>query len=131
MIWLFVLAPLWVYAMGACVTARMLFIRWRPARVPLCGIERHYSGGCQPCYSAQLTCGRPHHMQKCYRRPKADLTTVHIDNDSHAAGWAVFAALAWPFVLAGLLVMRNPPALPEEKAKALKDMEREAGIGNG
>jgi hypothetical protein len=127
-----VLAPIAAvlsYYFCAGVVARMLFVRWRPSRVPLCGVARHYSGGCHSCYSSSQTCRREHHKGECYRRRKADLTQVHIDHDSHAAGWAVAASLVWPFILAGLLIMHRPPALPEEKAKAVTDMERDAGIG--
>jgi hypothetical protein len=105
----------------------MLFVRWRPSRVPVCGVSRHYSRGCYTCYNKQ-DCGHAHHTDDCYRRRKADQTTVRIDHDSHAAGWAVAASLVWPFVLAGLLIMHSPPELPEERAKAVKDMERDAGI---
>jgi hypothetical protein len=130
--WAAAIAGIFAYCSCAALVARMLFVRWRPSRVPLCGAARHYSSGCQVCYTAYRTgkaCQREHHTDGCYRRRKADQTTVHIDHDSHAAGWAVAASLVWPFVLAGLLMMHRPPALPEEKAKAVKDMERDAGIG--
>jgi hypothetical protein len=126
-----VLAPIAAvlsYYFCAAVVARMLFVRWRPSRVPLCGVARHYSGGCPACCGIK-GCQREHHKDGCYRRRKADLTTVQIDHDSHAAGWAVAASLVWPFILAGLVIMHRPPELPEEKAQAVKDMERDAGIG--
>jgi hypothetical protein len=114
------------YWFFAALMARMLFVRWRPARVPVCGVSRHYRISCHAC--SKQNCGQAHHTYGCYRRRKADQTTVHIDHDSHAAGWAVAASLVWPFVLAGLLIMHSPPELPEERAKAVKDMERDAGI---
>lgn len=118
-----------IYLAGFLPTARHLFCRWRPSRVPLCGTERHYSYGCQSCYSSAPTCTRPHHTNDCYRRRKPDLSHVSIDTDANAAGWAVFAALAWPFVLLGLLIMASPPELPGERLQRLEQLERDLGIG--
>jgi hypothetical protein len=126
-----VLAPvaaILAYYFCAALVARMLFVRWRPSRVPVCEVSRHYSGGCYACVQGK-GCGQAHHTDNCYRRRKADKTMVRIDHDSHAAGWAVAASLVWPFILAGLAIMHRPPELPEEKAQAVKDMERDAGIG--
>ena len=137
---LIVLGSVSLYLAGLAFVTRRLFCRWRPSRVPLCGAQRHYSSGCPQCYGpyqrrASNPCTRTHHTTGCYQRRKADLTTVHIDRDSHAAGWAAFAALAWPFVLFGFALMARPPELPGEQARRVKelerklaDMEREAGV---
>jgi hypothetical protein len=101
-----------IWFTGWTVTARRLFLRWRPGRVPLCN-RRHHGG----------------HSRYCYRRIMPDRNAVAIDSDSEAAGWAMLAGIVWPMVALVFLLMRNPPPLPEEKAKAMEDMERDAGIG--
>lgn len=132
---LIVLGSVAAYLTGLTAVTRSLFCRWRPSRAPLCGVQHHHGSGCQACYSSSQHCTRTHHTQDCYRRRKPDLTTVPIDSDPAAMGWAMAAALAWPFVLFGLLLMARPPELPEEQARRVKDlerkladMEREAGV---
>ena len=123
---LIVLGSVGLFLAGLAFVARKLFCRWRPSRVPLCNGGQHYNKW------GSLTQG---HTDGCYRRRKADLTRVHIDRDSQAAGWAAFAAVAWPFVLIGFALMARPPELPEEQARRVKElerklaeMEREAGV---
>lgn len=130
--WLAVVLGVWVP--GWCLTARSRFIRWRPARVALCGktVHQHLTAcrntnGNVPGY---YTCGMGDHAHssRCYRRQRHDLVLVPIDSDWGAACWALAAAIPWPFLLGMMLFMRNPPELPEEKRHRVKAMEKEAGI---
>jgi hypothetical protein len=107
-----------LYLTGWAYSSRILYCAWRPSRAPLCGKKSHMRYG-----------GVTGHESKCYRRTRRDLTTVPIDNDADAVAWAMFASVAWPVLLVAHALRHDPPDLPEEKAKALADAEREAGIG--
>jgi hypothetical protein len=87
---------------GWLIATRLLFLRWRPSRVPLCGRNKH------------------DHAKYCYRRRKPDLTTTEIDSDAEAMFNAAFVGLFWPVVLLFLAMTARIPELPQERERRLE-----------
>jgi hypothetical protein len=124
--WVIVLVAGAAYGTGLLLTARELFRRWRPYRVPACTEQNHYEGRHDLKRRARRT---PQwglgHGQRCYQRRHADLSLTGISTDLHAAWRALLAALAWPVTLAALFVRADPPELAEEKAARLAALDKQ------
>jgi hypothetical protein len=109
-----------IYAAGFLITARAVFQRIRPNRVPACGKTSN-------------------HNQRCYRRVLKDTSVIQIDKDSEAAGAAAVAGLFFPFTLIWMAIVLHPGETPSEKTVRLEkeneamerkitQLERTAGI---
>jgi hypothetical protein len=109
-------------------TARMLYARWRPGRVRLCGLPAHQhesrQGGCY--YSNSCGLAQHYHNAQCFRRWRNDLSRTPFDRDRDAAWAALAAAFIFPVAIGMLAFMAKPPELPEEKLARLAQLEREA-----
>jgi hypothetical protein len=100
------------------VSARWLFARWRPSRVPLCTKQTHLH---PPANGRKWRDG--HHVS-CYHRVKPDLTTGQMDSDAEASFGALISGFFWPFILAAMLISRGAPELEEEKKARLAALDR-------
>lgn len=121
--WIALLAGL-AYGTGWLLTARALFWKWRPYRVAACTKKSHYPGRHDPVQgrvTPQLGLG---HGRRCYQRRRPDLSLIDISTDREAVRKALSCALAWPAVVAALLVMRNPPELELELKARLAARDR-------
>ena len=113
---LIALGSIAAYLTGWAVCARVLFCRWRPSRVPLCGEDSdryHY---------------HTHSSGSCYRRRKADGRQVQIDSDGWALWWAALASLVWFMAAVPFLMMRNPPQTADELRARIAELEHETGM---
>jgi hypothetical protein len=106
------LALLGGYAAAWAVTARTLFTRWRPGRVPV------------RCDDACCADSGQRHVVPCYRQMRKDLTRVVIDYDRDAITWAMLAAVVWPVLALAVAVAFRPRELDaERKAREKRECE--------
>jgi hypothetical protein len=110
-----------VYAAGFLVTARAVFQRIRPHRVPACGSQK------------------TNHQSSCYRRRLKDRSIIPVNNDIQAAAMAIVAGIFFPCMLIWLAIVLHPGETPSEKTVRLEkeneamerkitQLERTAGI---
>jgi hypothetical protein len=94
------------------LTARQVFRRLRPARVPLCANTSRSHG----------------HWEDCYKRRKADGSVIEVGSNMEAAVMGLMGGLVWPVILLLQLllqlVMQGAPELPEEKTARLAALAR-------
>src|SRR5215472_12840214 len=108
-----------VYLAGYMLTARWVFARTRPSKVPLCGWASHEHNG---------------HHRSCYTR------WAEIREDSEALATAVSSSLLWPVLALGVVLVAGirfkTPETSAEKDERLRKLEKrnrelEAKLGIG